>query len=521
MVFYVPPKRVQPARQPDEKASMRDLPDELLLGILNNTVSIADIINVRATCSSVVPACNEVLTDRLKVLYIHPSRASLRAAVNICDHPILSQEIRKVVLLGKVFWTQIEQACPKHRITGLGTLNRSRFRAWPARLPVEIPDSRKYVVPQTAPELDSFPWAYRNLIDALAGLKNATKLEFAEGVKDAGWNVVSQAKLYSHAIKMASEDDGNRDEAVRVAQKKGFKPGKPADRFADSDVFYGLLSHPDLHFTEISLQTELPFIKNALKAPGSVSRLQLSIPGMKQLTSIELTVDLGWPHTDFHTLYRTVINHSRETLQRLKIVLMPNAYVKSAKEDGTLGRVLEQIVCPNLKRLELALGSLTTRGLNKISGRQRKQRPSCQTFEILPFLAQHEQLTHVNFTNITFAHTQISALVHDLADATTRPQKNLQHFSWAINRYTHDPRCKRSDEDPTMTCRKYECGRYHSGGVASLREMWVGQMEMLALQLGVDLGEDMQSWDFGEVVERERRFCGQCEGVRLEEGGRL
>ena len=79
--------------------AMSTLPDECLLQILKD-VPAPDVLKLRLACRNVEPACNTVFSERLKTLYIHPSR--MESALAICAHPEYSRRIEEVVLLGKV-----------------------------------------------------------------------------------------------------------------------------------------------------------------------------------------------------------------------------------------------------------------------------------------------------------------------------------------------------------------------------------------------------------------------------------
>ena len=99
MVFYYLPRKRQET-QPAASDSLASLPDEILLEILKHA-DTDSITKFRLTCSTFAGAGNSALQARLKTLYIHSTIPSLRRAVAICEHPLLSRDIEELVLLDK------------------------------------------------------------------------------------------------------------------------------------------------------------------------------------------------------------------------------------------------------------------------------------------------------------------------------------------------------------------------------------------------------------------------------------
>lgn len=99
MVFRESPKRLSPKRQPRKAADgkITDLPDELLLGILDHLEPL-DCLRFRATCRAFTPSGNTAITQRMRKLYVSPSRSSLLAAIEICAHPAFSASIVRLEL---------------------------------------------------------------------------------------------------------------------------------------------------------------------------------------------------------------------------------------------------------------------------------------------------------------------------------------------------------------------------------------------------------------------------------------
>ena len=144
MVFYEARKRLPCPVTPKNKPHLTDFPDETLLQIVENVATEA-ILKLRLTCSTLVPVCTSAIQSRLKTLYIHPSTTSLKHALDICAHPVFGREIEKVVVLGRVFWREIEgeyknicslEGEERRRKDQSGERAwQNKFKAWPAEFP--------------------------------------------------------------------------------------------------------------------------------------------------------------------------------------------------------------------------------------------------------------------------------------------------------------------------------------------------------------------------------------------------
>ena len=191
MVFYVPPKRRETKLC---RPSVSNIADETILQILED-LPTSDILKLRLSCSNVVPACDTALQKRLTALYLHPSAEPMKKALEICSHPVLSQEI--------------EKACPSYRCADLqphyshpaGDAWQNDFRTWPKTLlpPVGGNDQHGRSVALS----ETFEDDYEPLIRALARLPKLRKIAIAEYAKKPGFNQVRERAIQTHANKFS------------------------------------------------------------------------------------------------------------------------------------------------------------------------------------------------------------------------------------------------------------------------------------------------------------------------------
>lgn len=98
------------------------------------------------------------------------------------------------------------------------------------------------------------------------------------------------------------------------------------------------------------------------------------------------------------------------------------------------------------------------------------------------------------FDNVIFCNEESDA--GDLLEAALSTISPVQR-TWTINRYEHDPRCKRNNDETRLACHRFHCGCYQLKNGTSFD---LQDFEHLALRLGVDLDVEKQSWDFGKAV---------------------
>ena len=79
-------KNLLGAKQEQPKTVFTKLPDELLLYMLHQ-MDITEVLRLRETSRFFFNTCTEVMRDKLKVLYVHPSPRSIERAISICEAP--------------------------------------------------------------------------------------------------------------------------------------------------------------------------------------------------------------------------------------------------------------------------------------------------------------------------------------------------------------------------------------------------------------------------------------------------
>ena len=512
MVFYVPPKRLRRHRGKEEKASITDLPDELLLQV-QQYLDTQSVLNMRLCRSFMVPTCNTSIQERLKVLYIHPSTNALRTAIDICLHPIFGQEINEVVLLGRSMWQDIEKVYPGYREGGTEHKTytdtsgwNTRFKPWPPNLHSvskgcnvtaecdvsdDISAKGHNATERNRGALERFERAYKPLIDALTSLPKLNTLSFAEEPRLPGFNRISEKTIATHARKSAAQHGRGCSLC-----------GDRMEHLADADVFLGLLLDQRLRFTALRQESELPFTELAKW------ELYLPTPPLV-LTDLDVVINCGWPFNHAQDWYRWLIWHSHATLRSLRLTFLHNTTQKKAEME----HIVRNLFCNGrLSFPKLEVVDLELKDLSPARHHCRPQRPTCQYLDIASFLEKHLQtLSHIRFENILFAY--YDGPFQQSAPETTRgvlellkTSTTLKDIQWTVNRYEHDRRCKRKDDEPLLGCTKFECGNYNN---AALQSSMLQDFETLAADLGVELDGGKQMWDFGEVVMRSIENCSQ------------
>lgn len=528
MVFYIPsPKRDDRGPGP---ASLASLPHELVLNVLE-TADTSDILNLRLIHSNLVGACNDILARRNTILYIHPTVTSLRQALHICAHPRFSRHIEEVVLLGRISWRDMEQVYPRlrdldctHNITASSL--KGRFAAWPLQPFLE----------RGAPQaIDDLPFevGYKPLLEALRGLEGLRGISFIQGVRRPGWNQTSQKLIGNHASSCALPPK-------TLAQQM---------RYAHVDVLFKLVAALGRKITSLQVDGELPFagptVETLWRMPGAHAQAlwpnppcnSLDLSNILNLTSLDLVLDIGTQNEQYD-LQRTLIARAASNLRNLSLTLVPQharSQAAVAYEDlsvlsedsilssGSYGSGIEIYhsstrYFPHLESLTLAYQDPPA--LAKCKNAHRLIRPSAQILDFGDLLYQVRQnIRRVDITNIIFTDYSPSTSPSNLCNPTMtnlqvhhaltanrgRDFPALEHFSWRVNRYTHDQKC-RSPERGTghKDCEKLSCDVYLPGcGVEMFDELAVG--------MGVEVqgregeGEErMGWWDFGAGVMKAR-----------------
>ncbi|KAK5137469.1 hypothetical protein LTR08_008447 [Meristemomyces frigidus] len=519
MVFRHTGKRVEQSPDPDLEASITGLPHELLFDILDY-LPTPDVLRLRQSHSNLTPVCATVLSKRLHCLYINPTIYSLRAAVYICNHATLGREINEVVLLGKVLWRDIEKAWGSYRLVAERHFAQipeyqRRFRPWPLVFPVSTAElvKRDHMRGLAAAGGDSsggslFEDDFEPLLTALAKLPKLKKLSFAEQASESGWNATSETVVTAHVRKVANVQTS--PSTPGLTSKERLSDSKQATvRWSDADALFGIFAHPQLSISELVLTTEMPFVAQYLWYSShligqSFYKIQ---PKLSGLTSLELHLDHGWKCTKWHVLCRGLVQHSRRQLQRLRLAYRPNAAVKGALNEKSVNDILENrpskpCLMPELKSFELV-------SLPEITVSKRPARPICHAYDLESFFARHQDtLERVVLGNTISSNGSLTSslipAIQGTLDALVQCKK-LQQVTWLVNRFKHEPRCKRKGGEPTAGCR-LECGVYNntSGGLGGLADV-----EDLVEGLGVHLNEERKGWDLGDYVRKQKE---QVEG---------
>ncbi|KAK3703809.1 hypothetical protein LTR37_014255 [Vermiconidia calcicola] len=516
MAPYIQPKSVRLADKRPEKLAMDSLAHETLLQIVKD-VPTKDILSLRLTCRHVAPVCSTILQERVKTLYIHPSNASLKHALEICEHPIFSKYIEEVILLGKPMWREVEKAYPGMRSGAdedcyYQSLPEyfSRYKPWPLWYSDQKGDEKIKADPYLydlatldPKELSStglfIEDTYINLIDALAGLPHLHKLGFADHVAESrrgiSFNQTRQATIDAHAHKWAAPPFERSIDYIRKKETSTYLPA----RRSDVEVFYGLLFSRRLHFTSFSQGAELPFVRDQMNyvEEKRKNRPQPYLSSITSFTNLELYVDCGWGENDQSVFYTKLMQYSSSTLQSLHLTFGASARIEKAVLESVLAEMLPQQLLEKLQRLEIEVLPASF------------ERPNCQWLEDMQTLRRHtKNLTRLRLKNIVFDTLDRTVLPssYNVPETTRRVIRmleetatKLEHVEWIVPRFEHHPRCKRGDEEHMMECRKYECGIYNSAGnVPSTSE----GLDMLAVELGVGLDLQTSTFDFGKHVMR-------------------
>ncbi|TKA22085.1 hypothetical protein B0A50_08463 [Salinomyces thailandicus] len=518
MVFYQPPKR-----KPGNKTNLGDLPQEILLQILRDEgLSTPDLLRARLANSVLTAGCSDILNERLRVLYVHPSASSLKHAVSICEHSILGAKIEEVVLVGKSMWREIEVLYPGFRNHSeqqwrLAAGFASRFRPWPRKFP-EKHSFQGGRVPELSDSHAGMPFEteYKRLINALACWSGLKKIAFAETVAVAGWNQPSEYVVKTHAQKNSEP----AKDFIRPSQKQRQRTTTDT-RHSDIDVLLSLLFHPSLDFSTLSIGDDMPF-SSAWKyheiPPLLENALESRAHKLAALTNLELTFTRGWRGTPWHTFCRNTLEQATG-LRHLRLVWKPNAAVKYSREEEAIWEALPSRPASADPPSETASASLppstyppTLKTFELIanppppSTATRAPRPLCFITEDLGgFLTSHAStLEKVVFNNIVFiSRPSDFALLPTTRAALAALQDcaklKLKHVRWVVSRFEHDARCKKRDGEATVGC-KLDCGVYCE---LDRRNAKMERVEGLAREVGVSLGEEGEGWEFGECVKRE------------------
>ncbi|SMR47066.1 unnamed protein product [Zymoseptoria tritici ST99CH_3D1] len=455
MVYYQPPKRDLQRRR-NEVLTMIHLPDELILDCMDHLATL-DVLHLRLTHSGLAPAGNTALQQRLKRLYIHPSDLSLLTAVKICAHPMFSQEIQEVVLLGTIEHSKVNEEI-------------EIFWPWPRTFPKPRDQPSTAVLTQSAN--GTFSDIYRPLMDGLSSLPNVRKLSYAKRVKSPGFNQTRAETIRSHVQRPLN------------------------GRWNDWQVMTELIDK--LSPTSLRLSIPLQIVTSIDRSPRVENMARLG----------HLTLTLFPSSNDQHYVRRWTdmcenLSRRSENLTRLEITLIGAKPCPHIKVETHLARIM---ACRWRNLTHLAL----------ISRREpiftRTQPPILQGLlseDLSRFVVDHaNKLATVRIENILFLETNQSvgqptalSTVENMRDVVTTLRRNECNVVYRINQYHHHEWCgKRSGR--WKRCQPQVCGLYtpyDENGAHLTRQ----DLEEFAERVGVATETGGESWDFGGMVLQE------------------
>jgi hypothetical protein len=335
MVFHVDSKRrAREKPQTEARTTFLDLPDELVLAILECTDSISEVLRLRQTSKVFVPACSSIIRTKRKTLYIHPRESSIEQAIELCKTDLASS-IEEICFINKIRWDMIR--VPAH-------LKKRFGHSWPS---LGLHERKNEL------NLD-FAAHYDELFTALANLPKAKTLSFRDTCDKPGFNMVSEqviknwiftvietARTWDAMAERRSLTKFEKAEAKLYGMPK-VKPMRPGFNFSDLDAVVAALGR--LSITTLKLSEELPFANERSLATASLGHL----------THIELLVHLGWQKSPYQRFANELLRNAAPTLQTLNLTFKHNAATAwRRKAETSLATIVGDIDFPKLRSLEL------------------------------------------------------------------------------------------------------------------------------------------------------------------------
>jgi hypothetical protein len=373
MVFQ-PSKKHRGAKpeQSGTRAAFLDVPDELLLHMIHQT-DITAVLRLRETSRFFVNACTEVIRDKLKILYIHPSPSSVKRAIAICKSD-LSTEVEEVC-----FVSQSPDPFPA------ATAKGACF-PWPSHKSqngrVPLSDFAR----ERGLGNDAFNQSYQELLSSLARLGRLQAFSFQESCDRPGLNMQSDQRISAWVQTIVPSLRVNRDRRaenalyalkVNYVQRKSFV-------FLDIDALQAVLNHPGFNFTRMKLGHDLP------ENPFDTG-FAFSIDRPLTLTRLDLLATTYWKSPQWHLLCCELIQSTAPTLVELRLGIRHAELFHMREEFSmiTLTHLLQGndsaikfLDLPKLQRLEFYSTSART---------QTRPLPDLmvQWFDLEKFLANH------------------------------------------------------------------------------------------------------------------------------------
>jgi hypothetical protein len=375
------------AKSKQPKAVFTSLPDELLLYMLHQ-MDITEVLRLRETSRFFVNTCTEIMRDKLRILYVHPSPSSVQRAISICKKSDLSSEVEEICFLSKAHYRQDGQLIESHQ------------RQWTVHNPrddVDLP-------------VRTFDQSYQGLLSALARLGSLQTISFQDTCDRPGFNMLSAQRITNWLNTLGHrrghfKDISKERRAENTLYATNYKLAPPiAFLFADVDVLDAVLNS-GIDFTRLILPhalfgSPLPCRLNFIGLLEFV-RPPLSILRPQTLTHLDLTVTAYWAFCEWHAHCAELLSAAAATLLELRIGI-PRSPTQNLGTEGSLGQLLEdpehrlkKIDFPRLQRLELH--SPPEPGL-------RPEQPvsvMLQSFDVETFLEDHcKELRTLHLTDI-------------------------------------------------------------------------------------------------------------------------
>ena len=261
------------AKQGQLKTVFTKLPDELLLHVLHQ-MDITEVLKLRETSRFFVPTCTEVVRDRLKVLYVHPSPSAIKHAISICDKSNLSSRVEEICFLSKApFWRD-------------GPCIEFQQRQWSFHNPRDDVDR----------PVPTFEQSYQELLSSLAKLDCIQTVSFQESCDRPGFNMSSAQRITDWQDAVGHRHKERRGRSTVYGGNSKLEP-PIAFLFADVDALNAVL-RTGINFTRLILPHEL-FGDTSLPISAygpCYIRTPLSALRPPTLTRLDFTVTAYWKY---------------------------------------------------------------------------------------------------------------------------------------------------------------------------------------------------------------------------------
>jgi len=325
------------AKQPDAEVTFTDIPDELLLYMLHQT-DITAVLRLRATSRCFVPACTEVIRDKLKILYVHPSPSSVQRAIRICESD-LSSDVEEICFVSQTPWAH-------------DTAAKGFDLPWPLQT---TQNEEATMMAECEPGAATFGECYKDLLSSLAGLERLQAFSFQESCDRPGLNMVSAQRL-SNWVKTIGTNprlskERRAENALYAVKVKFVQPQKYV--FANINAAKAVLNHPGINFTRLKLGHEL-LTNRAIRTDSPV----IVLP--QTLTRLDLLVTGYWKTCEWYKLCSDLLRSTAPTLLELKLGIR-SCRLAMERDDERCMRTLAHLLIdtpmqlldlPNVERLE-------------------------------------------------------------------------------------------------------------------------------------------------------------------------